>query len=83
MSRNPNRRVRRSERSLISKAARRASTVAVKETTALQLPIQIVRRHKVVLLNRQGADREIKSVHQVKSLIDLNKGTKIWLQPKD
>lgn len=73
----------REERKLIVGAAKKASSSAVRISTALELPIQMVKGNKVVLQEADGTTRELKEVRQVKSNVNLAKGVKICLQPKD
>lgn len=73
----------REERKLIVEAAKKASSTAVRISTALELPIQVVQGDTVVLQEADGTTTELKKVHQVKSKVHLAKGVKIWLQPED
>ncbi|WP_262511058.1 hypothetical protein [Myroides odoratus] len=43
----------------------------------------MVKGNKVVLQEADGTTRELKEVRQVKSNVNLAKGVKICLQPKD
>ena len=82
MSTHTNRMNKREERRLIVRAARKASQTAVRISTALELPIQKVQGKVIILQNADGSQKEIKKVHQVKSLTHLSKGTKLCLHPK-
>lgn len=73
----------REERHLIERAARKASSTAVRISTALQLPIHLVQGDTLVLQEVDGRKVAIKKIHSVKSNIALSKGVKICLQPKD
>lgn len=73
---------KQNERKLIVRAASKASSTAVRISTALELSIQKVKGKVIILQNADGSEEEIKKVHQVKSSIHLNKGTKLCLQPK-
>lgn len=70
------------ERRLTEKAAKKASSTAIRISTALKLPIQLVKGNKIILQEVDGTTTEIKKVNQVKSKIDLSKGTKICLVQK-
>lgn len=83
LSKTAQRTKKREDRRLIERAAKKASSTALRISSALQLPIQIVKGKSVVLQEPDGTKIEIKKVHQVKSNIDLSKGVKICLQPKD
>ncbi|MGG5578179.1 hypothetical protein ACPDHL_12670 [Myroides sp. C15-4] len=73
----------REERKLIVGAAKRASSTAVRISTALELPIQMVKGDAVVLQEADGTTTELKKVHQVKSKVHLAKGVKICLRQED
>lgn len=73
----------RKERRLIERAAKRASSTAVRISTALQLSMQMVQGNTVVLQEADGTKKLLKKIVTVKSKIDLDKGVKICLQPKD
>lgn len=73
----------RQERISLVRAARRASSRAVRISTALQLPIQTVIGQAIVLQNADGTTVELKKVQQVKSQVPLSKGTKLCLIQKD
>lgn len=73
----------RQERIFLVRAARRASSRAVRISTALQLPIQTVVGEIVVLKQADGTTVELKQIQQVKSHIPLSKGTKLCLKQKD
>ncbi len=72
----------RQERISLVRAARRASSRAVRISTALQLPIQTVIGQAIVLQNADGTTVELKKVQQVKSQVPLSKGTKLCLTQK-
>ncbi len=71
------------ERKLIVRAAKKASSTAVRISTALELPIQVVKGNTVILQGADGSTRELKKIKQVKSNISLAKGVKICLHSKD
>lgn len=70
------------ERKLVSKAAKKASSTAFRISSALALPIKIVKGNKIIQKEADGSSKEIKEVRKVKSRVSLAKGTKICLQPK-
>ncbi|MGH2622977.1 MAG: hypothetical protein ACRDE7_04855 [Sphingobacterium sp.] len=64
------------------KAAKEASTTAVRISKALELPVQFIEKGKLVEVNAQGKKTVIKHIEKIKSRLDLTKGTKVWLKPK-
>jgi hypothetical protein len=65
----------------IQKAAKKASTTAVRISKALELPIQFIEKGKLIEVKGNGEKRVIKEIHRVASKIPLKKGDKIWLKP--
>ena len=73
----------RKERRLIERAAKKASSTAVRISTALRLSMQIVHDNSVVVQEADGTKKILKKIVPVKSNVYLDKGVKICLQPKD
>ena len=73
----------RKERRLIERAAKKASSTAVRISSALQLSMQIVDGNNVVVHEADGTKKVLKKIVPVKSNVYLDKGVKICLQPKD
>lgn len=73
----------RNERRLIERAAKKASSTAVRISSALQLSMQIVDGNNVVVHEADGTKKVLKKIVPVKSNVYLDKGVKICLQPKD
>ncbi|MDR0228466.1 MAG: hypothetical protein LBI72_05310 [Flavobacteriaceae bacterium] len=71
------------ERKLVIAAAKDASATAVRISTALELPIQVVKGDTIVEQRADGSVVELKKVQKVKSNINFTKGSKICLQPND
>lgn len=70
------------ERKMIVRAASKASTTAVRISNALELSVQKVKGEVIILQSADGSQKEIKKVQQVKSPIQLSKGTVLCLHPK-
>ena len=83
LSRSAQRAKMRKERKLIERAAKKASSTAVRISTALQLSMQIVHGNSVVVYEADGTKKILKKIVPVKSNVYLDKGVKICLQPKD
>lgn len=73
----------RKERRLIERAAKKASSTAVRISTALQLSMQIVDGNRVVIREADGTEKVLKKIVPIKSNVYLDKGVKICLQSKD
>lgn len=73
----------RKERRLIERAAKKASSTAVRISSALQLSMQIVDGNNVVVHEADGTKKVLKKIVPVKSNVYLDKGVKICLRPKD
>lgn len=70
------------EELLLKRVARNASSVAVRISKALDLPVQYVEKGKLIEESANGEKKTIKEVKKVKSKLDLSKGVTIWLNQK-
>lgn len=64
------------------KAAKQASSTALRISKALELPVQFIEKGKLIEIRGSESKKTIKSIQQVDSKISLKKGDKIWLKPK-
>ncbi len=83
LSKTAQRTKKRKERRLIERAAKKASSTAVRISSALQLSMQIVDGNNVVVHEADGTKKVLKKIVPVKSNVYLDKGVKICLRPKD
>lgn len=68
---------------LTRRVAKNASSTAIRISRALELPLQYIENGKLVEENARGEKRTIKEIKKIKSNLDLSKGIKIWLKPRD
>ncbi|KUY29807.1 hypothetical protein [Elizabethkingia ursingii] len=66
----------------IARAARKASSTAVRVSRVLDLPMKFVVGNNIVVEESDGTKRKIKALKEVKSKVTLSKGTKICIIPK-
>ncbi len=65
------------------KAAKKASSNALKISKALELPIQYIEKGKLIEIQEGKDKKTIKTIERINSKISLKKGDKIWLGSKD
>lgn len=64
------------------KAARQASSTAIRISRALDLPVQFIEKGKLVEVQGAGKKKVIKTIQPIESKISLKKGDKICLKPR-
>ena len=64
------------------KAAKKASSTALRISKALELPVQFIEKGKLIEVRGTESRKTIKSIQSIDSKMSLKKGDKIWLKPK-
>lgn len=71
------------ERVLVAVAAKKASSRAVRISKALQISVQYIVGDKLIEKSANGEIKELKKIERVKSNLNLKKGVKLCLKPRD